>query len=125
VPFPPLMIVAQELVSSANYTIQYGAGAFATGATSVGSLTITGPLVGGKVLKFSGQIAPNTVAFTSPAVTITLNHQVVSGTITCSPTCTFTPTEIEVTAIDVELHKANVYGTAVSGEIQINHAVAR
>ena len=123
-PFPPLLINAKEVISSANFSIQYGIGSFASGATSFGSLTITGTLLGGKVLKYSGQVPPNTLAFDSPAVTVTLNRQVKYGVITCNPACGFTPTSIEVTAIDVALHNADDYGTKVSGDIQVNHDTA-
>jgi hypothetical protein len=65
------------------------------------------------------------VAYSSPTVTIILNKQVKHGTISCNPTCTFTLTSLEVTAIDVTLHDFDDYGTKVSGHIQVNNDLAR
>ena len=124
-PYPPLLIEVQEALSSANFSVVYGLGAFANGAASFGSLRISGPLVGGQVLTWSGKIAPNTVAFHSPALTIVLNRQVRSGDVSCTPACTFALKSVEVTAIDVALINADIYGTKVSGHIQVNDATAR
>jgi hypothetical protein len=124
-PYPPLMITASEVVSTAEFSVVYPATAIAMGATHFGVLTLSGPLVGGKVLKFHGQVAPNTIAYQSPAVTITLNRQIKAGIISCVPVCTFTPVGIAVTAVDVQLNNAEVYGAKVSGEIRLGHATAR
>jgi hypothetical protein len=125
VPYPPLLIDAKEVVSLATFSVRAPAPPTGFGATSFGSLTISGTLLGGQVLRYSGQIAPNTLAYNSPTVTIILNRQVKHGSVACSPTCVFTLTSMEVTAVDVTLLNGDDYGTKVSGHIQLNRETAR
>jgi hypothetical protein len=125
VPFPPLLIDAKEVVSLATVSVHGPASPLGFGQTSFGSLTISGTLLGGQVLRYSGEIAPNTIAYDSPAVTIVLNRQVKHGSVVCKPTCTFMLTSMEVTAVDVTLFNGDDYGTKVSGHIELNRATAR
>ena len=126
-PVPALVLTTREVVSSANFNTVYPATTFATGATSIGALSISGALLGARKLSASGQIAPDTVIYESPTVTITLNRQIKSGAISCSfpGGCTFTLAGVDVAAVAIDLRDAVVGGAKVSGEILINDAQAR
>jgi hypothetical protein len=127
IPFPALIVTAQEAISNANFNIVYPAGSFATGAARIGSLTVSGQLLDRATLKFSGPTAPNTVIYQSPTVTITVNRQIKSGVISCTASagCTFEMSAIDVAAIDIALHNAPVGGSKVSGDILIGNVTAR
>jgi hypothetical protein len=94
-----------------------------TGNASFGSLNLSGALLG-KTLTFSGDAAPNTVLFSSPTVTVTLDRQTVSDLISSGLTKTLTPVGITTQAIDISLHDATLFGRSVSGDITIGQASA-
>lgn len=125
VPAPVLSMSVKELNSSANYNQVFGTQPLASGSTTIGSLVLSGQLVGTSSVKFSGTAAPNTVIYQSPTVTVTLNRQLESAIISCSLVCTFTVVKIDVAAVDVELHDAMIYGHKVSGDILVGEATAQ
>jgi hypothetical protein len=94
------------------------------GDASFHSLTITGALVGGKTLTFSGEAKPNKVLYSSPTgdVTITLDEQrlllppaAMGGVI--GPT-------IFTDAIDIQLNGAKLFGNTISGHFDIGQSSA-
>ncbi len=127
---PALLIATRELVSSANFNTGATTHSLAIGLMSVGRLSISGHLVGDRVLRYSGSVAQNTVIFRSPELTITLNRQFESGTTACDDDCVEAPLSngvgaIRIVAIDVQLHDAIVGRSKVSGEIRVNQATAQ
>ncbi len=122
-PQPYLNIVAQSIVSSAHYTAQIPGTPSVAGATRFGTLTISGQLVNGAVLNFSGPIKPNTIVYETAGITIVLNRQITASVSAC-PACTGVPTSIAVDAISVTLNQATVDGVKVTGEITIGHSLA-
>jgi hypothetical protein len=94
------------------------------GSATIGSVTVSGSLVGDLVFHFSGTPAPNTTLVSNSALTITLNDQDVSGTTSCLEVCRFIPTGITTDAIHVKLTKANLDGRIVSGDIEISRSKA-
>lgn len=119
VPQPSLQIISSKVQSSANYDQTLPMPATVSASATFTNLAISGSLVGNQTLKFSGTPPNNTVLYKSPSVTITLNRKIVAGVISCTPKCTFTPSVVFGTAIDVLLTNANVWGHPVSGEISI------
>ena len=125
IPFPALQVQGSGIVSQANFnTIAVGP-TTATGSSSVRSLRIIGTLVGTSPLTYSGSAPPNTVIYDSPTVTITLNKQIQSGLISCTPDCVFKVYSITVDAVDISLNKANVDGHKVSGDIVLSESLAQ
>ena len=128
---PALVIETREFAASAYFNSPAATRSAAIGLMNVGSLSITGRLVGDATLKRSGQIAPNTVVYNSPQVTITLNRQVESGAVTCDDEdCAETPLAagigvIQVVGVDIQLHGALVGATRVSGQIRVGQAIAQ
>lgn len=128
-----LTIEVRELVSSVYSKTGPGKRTSTMGLTSVGALVISGPLVGGATLRYSGQVRPNTVLFKSSAVTITLNRQTVSEADDCDSDCpagaggpvNHAHGVIGVIGVDAELRDAVIGVTKVRGHIRINQAMAR
>jgi hypothetical protein len=90
---------------------------------TIDTLTVTGPLVGGKTLTFSGSPKENTVLYQSPTVTITLNQKITTALISCSPKCVFTPYSVNAAGVDVTLNNAKLGTHTVSGDISIASGV--
>jgi hypothetical protein len=95
---------------------------FLGGDASFHSLTVTGALVGGKTLTFSGDAAKDTVLYSSPTVTITLDDQRLllppaasSGII--GPTIT-------TDAIDIQFNHAKFAGQTITGDFDIGQSSA-
>ncbi len=87
-----------------------------SGDASFHSLTVTGALVGGNTLTFSGNAAKNTVLYKSSTVTITLDDQ----TLLLPPAATsgiIGPT-ITTDAIDIQLNHAKFAGQTITGELR-------
>ncbi len=128
---PALTVDARELASSAYFNGAAKARGGATGLMNVGALSISGQLVGDAILKRSGQVAPNTVVYSSPQLSITLNRQIESGVVSCDDEdCTETPLAvgvgvIQVIGIDIELHGALVGATKVNGQIRVGQVTAQ
>ena len=92
------------------------------GDASFHSLTVTGALVGGETLKFSGDAAPDTVLYKSSTVTITLDDQ----HLLLPPAATggiIGPTII-TDAIDIQLNHATFAGQTITGDFDIGQSSA-
>ena len=116
---------ATGLDSSSTFNRTIPSNATATGVTTIGSLDIRGKLLGATRLAYSGAAPPNTVIYDTRNLTVTLNRQIVTELVTCGLTCTVTPQNIQTAAIDVEFHKAQMFGTEVSGDILIGETTAQ
>jgi hypothetical protein len=125
VPIPYLQVMGKNFTSQASFNTVFPSNITATGSASVHNLQIIGSLVGGQTLTYSGSAPPNTVLYDSPTVTITLNRQMEVGLISCSPDCKFTPYSITVTAVAIDLNKADIDGHKVTGEIVIGESTAQ
>ena len=93
-----------------------------SGDASFHSSTVTGALVGGKTLTFSGDAAPDTVLYKSSTVTITLDEQ----TLLLPPAATsgiIGPT-ITTDAIDIQLNHATFAGQTITGDFAIGQSSA-
>ncbi|MGH7066086.1 MAG: choice-of-anchor P family protein [Stellaceae bacterium] len=121
--FLDLSVSAKNIRSSADWSEVFPNRAFATGDASFGSLVLGGTLVGG-VLRYSGDAAPNTVIFSTPTVTVTLDKQFETELISCSLDCRITPYSITTEAIDISLDNALVFGQRISGDIVIGQSYA-
>ncbi len=122
---PFLTLSARGLASSASYVDVVPHASYAVGKATIGALTITGALVGGATLSYSGDPPANTVIYDTPFVTITLNRQMKVGVISCSPKCIFQVSHIDVAAVDVEFHKVILAGKPVTGDIVLADASAQ
>jgi len=119
-----LSLSATGIHASADFSRVFGPGRnFVAGDASFGSLTIGGSLLG-RTLSFSGNAAPNTVLFSSPTITVTLDRQIVTDLLSIGPTLRVTPMGITTEAIDISLHNASFLGTHISGDIVIGEASA-
>jgi hypothetical protein len=97
-----------------------------SGTASFGELIITGSLVGGKTLTYSGTPPANYLLFSNAEVSITLNEQVAT-TVTCvvGQECTVIPDGIiHVEAVHIALTKADIFGRIVSGDFFLGEAQA-
>ena len=119
-----LTVVAKKVASSSSFTQVFPKIRLGNGSASFGSLSITGPLVDGKVLEFSGTAPKNKVLFKSATVKITLNKQKTIGLIACYPTCGLTPAGVVTDALAIHLEDADLGGELVSGDIVIATASA-
>jgi hypothetical protein len=118
---PYLQIAATKVSETASYNIIAIVPSRTTlSATStIDTLTVTGPLVGGKTLTFSGSPKENTVLYQSPTVTITLNQKITTALISCSPKCVLNPYSVNAAGIDITLNNAKLGTHTVSGDISI------
>ena len=118
---PYLQITATRVSETAGYNliaiVPSRTTVSATG--TIDTLTVTGPLVGGKTLTFSGSPKESTVLYQSPTVTITLNQKITTALISCTPKCVFTPYSVRATGLDVTLNSAKLGKHIVSGDISI------
>lgn len=119
-----LSVSAKFIRSSSDASDVFGAkGGSVAGAASFGSLDIGGNLIG-KTLTFSGDAAANTVLFSSPTVTVTLDKQTVSDLLPPQSMVGQTPATIATDAIDISLHNAKLLGTTMSGNFVIGETSA-
>lgn len=113
--------------SAASYVFGPNRG-FLAGDASFGSLSISGSLVGGKTLTFSGDAAPNTVLFHNSTVTITLDKQTLSDFLPpVAPGAVIPPllaNRITTDALDIQLNKASLFGQTITGDIRIGETSA-
>lgn len=132
-PLPPftrplLQVQFSKLEATANFTQIFRAPTLRTGSTTVGTLTLSGPLVGIKSLSFKGDIAPNTVVVDTPTVKITLNAQIIPQNPVCEPgkICPLYRVleTVETQAVQIQLTNAPVQGHHVTGTIVIGDAQA-
>lgn len=126
--FPALRVQFSKLKSTANFDQIFPRPSRRTGSTSVGELTLSGPLIGPKPLVFTGDIAPNTVAVNTPTVKIVLNAQSIPQQPVCDPgkPCPLYRVleTVETKAVLIELTNAPVLGHQVTGNIVIGDAQA-
>jgi len=117
-----LSVKATGIESESDSSVGPNSDGFLSGDASFHSLTITGGLVGGETLTFSGNAAANTVLYKSSTVTITLDEQTLllppgatSGTIGPS---------ITTDAIDIQLNHAKVGAQTITGAFDIGQSSA-
>jgi hypothetical protein len=93
-----------------------------TGDASFRSLTISGDLVHGKTLKFSGDAKANTVLYSSSTVTITLDRQ----TLLLPPAGASAAIGPSITtdAIDIRFNGAKFFGHTITGDFVIGQSSA-
>jgi hypothetical protein len=118
-----LSVEATGIRSESDSSFVFGPnrGSLASDA-SFRSLTISGALLGGRTLTFSGDALPNTVLYSSATVTITLDKQsellppaAAGGVI--GPT-------IFTDAIDIQFNGARFFGNSISGHFDIGQSSA-
>jgi hypothetical protein len=125
-PSPPavlgLSVEAKGVHSDSNSSFVFGPNRGSiSGDASFRSLTVSGDLVGGKTLTFSGDAKPDTVLYKSSTVTITLDEQTLllppaaSGVI--GPTIT-------TDAVDIHLNHATFAGQTITGDFRIGESSA-
>jgi hypothetical protein len=120
----PLLISATGVHASASYRV-VPRSTLVSGTASFGELIITGSLLGGTTLTYSGTPPANYLLFSNAEVSITLNEQVAT-TVTCvvGQECTVIPDGIHVEAVHVALTKADIFGRIVSGDLFLGEAQA-
>jgi hypothetical protein len=101
-----LSINATGIQSQSDSSVGPDGGSFLGGDASFHSLTVTGLMVGGETLTFSGDAAANTVLYKSSTVTITLDQQ----TLLLPPAATGGTIGPSITtdAIDIQFNHANI-----------------
>lgn len=119
VPAPLLTVTLKSAHAHSEFSEVVPMPATAKGSAGFDSLTISGTLINGATLHFTGNMKPNTVVYSTPQVTITLNRQLRVGIVSCTPTCTFTLSAFATQAIDISVNHAKWYGHKISGEIAI------
>jgi hypothetical protein len=118
-----LSVEASGIHSDSNSSLVSGPNeAVLSGDASFQSLTVTGALVGGKTLTFSGDAAANTVLYSSSTVTITLDAQ----TLLLPPAATsgIIGPSITTDAIDIRFNDAKFGGHTISGDFAIGQSSA-
>ena len=124
-PQPLLSISASTVTISASDQQVVPRPGTVSAAAGIGRLVVSGTLVGGQTLTYSG-VPPKggLVLFSSPNLTITLNQQVAVGVISCSPVCVFAPSQITADAIAIQLNQVPFFNQLVSGDIEVGEADA-
>jgi hypothetical protein len=112
--------------ASASYSVVVPRPSLVSGTASFGELTITGSLLEGKTLTYSGTPPANYTLFSNAEVSITLNEVIEATTVTCvvGQGCTVIPGGIHVAAVHVALTNANIFGRNVSGDFFLGEAQA-
>lgn len=122
---PLLSLTANQITAQVTNMRTLPSVAQQTGMASFGSLSLTGGMVGGQTLTFQGDAPANTVLYDDPNMTVSLNHQDVTGAIECTPICQFVPTKMVGDAILIEMFKKPVVDrTAVTGQLVVGQAEA-
>jgi hypothetical protein len=124
-PTPLLSMSATDLATGSTDAQMLPFPGATSGVANFGTFTLSGSLVGGQTLTFSGSAAPNTVVYDDPNLTVTLNHQMQTGEIVCTPTCLFIPSALTSTAIAVEMHKEIIAGKPANGNLLIGQTEAQ
>jgi hypothetical protein len=118
-----LSVDATQVKNDSNSSFVFGPNrGFLDGDASFHSLTITGALVGGKTLTFSGDAKPDSVLYSSPTVTITLDEQ----RLLLPPAATggVIGPSITTDAIDIQFNGAKFLGNTISGHLDIGQSSA-
>jgi hypothetical protein len=117
---PPLLELAATQIATAAKDMQtLPLVSVQKGTASFASLTLKGSLVGNQTLTFSGDAPANTVLYDDPYLTVTLNQQIVTGTIVCTPICQFVPQAMTVNAVAIEMNRDIVAGKQASGNVYV------
>ncbi len=118
-----LSVKATGIHSGADSSFVFGPNEGSLGGdASFHSLTVTGALVNGDILTFSGNAAKDTVLYKSSTVTITLDDQ----HLLLPPSATggiIGPT-ITTDAIDIQLNNAKFAGQTITGNFDIGQSSA-
>jgi hypothetical protein len=118
-----LSVEATGIHSDSDSSFVFGPNkGFLSGAASFHLLIVSGALVGGDTLTFSGNAAPDTVLYKSSTVTITLDEQ----TLLFPPAATggiIGPT-ITTDAIDIRFNQATFAGQTITGDFAIGQSSA-
>jgi len=134
--FDILSVQATRISASARYFFGAPGPATYRGSTKLGSVTLSGQLIGNNAVTYpGGSPAPNTILYKngktedSSTLVITLNRQQRAGTVAfCgggpASSCPFTPSNITTTAIHIRLHGAIIAGKPVTGDIDIGQTAA-
>jgi hypothetical protein len=117
-----LSVNATGIQSQSDSSVGPDGGSFLGGDASFHSLTITGLMVGGETLTFSGNAAADTVLYKSSTVTITLDEQ----TLLLPPGATGGAIGPSITtdAIDIQLNHAHFAGQTITGDLAIGQSSA-
>jgi hypothetical protein len=117
-----LSVKATGIESESDSSVGPNSDGFLSGAASFHSLTITGALVGGETLTFSGDAAADTVLYKSSTVTITLDEQ----TLLLPPGATGGAIGPSITtdAIDIQLNHAKFGAQTITGNFDIGQSSA-
>jgi hypothetical protein len=121
---PFLKITATKLRETGTYLHGANKNPAISGVAAISGLTVTGTLVGGKTLTFSGTPKNNQILFQSGTVTITLNFMTSTDLISCGPKCVVTPFSVRTAALQVSLDKAPIGERKLTGEIDVGGANA-
>jgi hypothetical protein len=122
---PLLALSVAQIATSLTDTQTLPAVAVQTGTVSFGSLTLTGSLVGNKKLTFTGTAPANTVLYDDPNLTVTLNQQIVTGSIDCTPLCQFVPQAITTSAVAIQMHNEIIAGKKATSDVFIGQLEAQ
>jgi hypothetical protein len=117
---PYLQITAERVEQTGNYNHTAPNRTTAVSEGAIKNLVVTGTLVGGKTLKFSGAPKPDQILFQSPTVTITLGQSISAALISCEPKCVTTPYFINISGLQVTLTDAVMGNRKVSGQITVD-----
>jgi hypothetical protein len=118
-----LSVEATGVHTDSNSSFVFGPNrGFLAGDAGFHSLTIAGELLGGKTLTFSGDAKPDTVLYSSPTVTITLDEQ----RLLLPPAATggVIGPSITTDAIDIQFSGAKLLGNTISGHFDIGQSSA-
>jgi len=121
---PYLQITADSIQDTGTYNHTTQNRTTAKGEGRIENLVVTGTLVGGKTLKFSGVPKPDQVLYQSDTVTITLGQSISAELISCGPKCVVTPYFINASGLQVVLTNAMLGDRKVSGQITVDGAHA-
>jgi hypothetical protein len=118
-----LSVKATGIHSDSNSSFVFGPNEGSlSGDASFHSLTVTGALVNGDTLSFSGNAAPDTVLYKSSTVTITLDDQHLL--LPPAAASGITGPTIITDAIDIQFNHAKFAGQTITGDFDIGQSSA-
>ena len=123
-PRPFLHITAARIKDSAGYSFVVPSLVGVNASATISGLAISGSLLYGVTLQYSGTPAQNHILYQTPTVTITLDQRISAELISCFPKCVVTPVNISASAIVITLNNAVINGHKVSGQIAIGNTAA-
>jgi hypothetical protein len=123
-PHPFLHITAARVEDSASYNFVVPSLAGVNASAAISGLAISGSLLHGVTLQYSGTPAQNHVLYQTRTMTITLDQRISAELISCTPKCVVTPVNISASAIQITLNNADINGHKVSGQIAIGNTTA-